>query len=84
MCTTISKLGRRNLNDFCKAEIVLRNTALIGEITEKARERQSGGQGGVLLLNNCSKGNEPINQRKVHGRHNTYIRGKHSTVKTDC
>lgn len=63
-----NQLGRRNLNDFCKAEIVLRNTALIGEITEKARENQSGFKGNQYTsapLNNCSKDQTPINQRKV-------------------
>jgi hypothetical protein len=50
-----NQLGRRNLNDFCKAEIVLRNKDLITEIAEKAKERQRLSEGrGQKGMTNCS------------------------------
>jgi hypothetical protein len=62
-----NQLGRRNLNDFCKAEIVLRNKDLIAEIAEKAKESQLSGlkKGSESPLRTIVQNGEPVNQRKV-------------------
>lgn len=49
-----SQLGRRNLNDYQRTRVAL---SLKEDIAARARERQRGGQGGVLLLENSPKAN---------------------------
>lgn len=44
-----NQLGRRNLETYARTALVLRMEELVGKIQAEAKERQRGGQGGVLL-----------------------------------
>lgn len=50
-----NQLGRRNLALFVRIELVLKLEPLIEVIKAQAKERQRGGQGGVLLVQNSAQ-----------------------------
>jgi formylmethanofuran dehydrogenase subunit D len=55
-----NQLGRRNLTDFSRVELKVK----YGDILQRAKERQSCGQGGKLLMENSPKATMPINTRE--------------------
>lgn len=59
-----NQLGRRNIPNYVRAELALK---LKPVIAEKAKERQKGGQGGVLLNQNSEKANTSKELAKVAG-----------------
>ena len=59
-----NQLGRRNISNYVRAELALK---LKPVIAEKAKERQKGGQGGVLLNQNSEKANTSKELAKAAG-----------------
>lgn len=55
-----NQFARRNLSAYDRSRLVLRLKDLIAE---RAKERQRGGQGGVLLHQNSDEANEPVNTK---------------------
>lgn len=75
--TIRNQFGRRNLSNYARVELVLKLEPLL---RIKAKENQSGGQGGVLLLQKSVKATTANTQKELakaaHVSHDTIAKGK--------